>query len=55
MTVDTPAANLREARAAGAEVVRVPGLISDAAARMNQDRRRTPMFDTGSGFKYLPI
>jgi threonine synthase len=37
MPEETPAANVREVRAAGAELVQVPGTIADAAARMRQD------------------
>lgn len=45
MPEETPAANAREVEAAGAELVKVPGLISDAAARMREDMKSTPMFD----------
>jgi threonine synthase len=45
MPDDSPEANIREVPAAGAELVKGKGFISDAAARMRRDQKRTPMFD----------
>jgi threonine synthase len=48
MPEDTPQANVVESRMTGADVIQVPGLISDAAARVWQDAMREDWFDVST-------
>jgi threonine synthase len=48
MPIDTPTANIQESRVAGAEVVLVDGLISDAAGMAGETARRDGWFDVST-------
>ena len=48
MPKDTPAANIKESRAVGAEVILVEGLISDAAAKAGEKAKAEGWFDVST-------